>query len=180
MPYRSNVQRPMSKVQCPTSRRISSYDGLAVVLKILICLLILAFLTLSLRLGVSYGADLMQEKSSMLPACPDRPNCVSSLADQASRRVEPFPLKGAVSESLERLAEIIRSMPRTEIISTTGTMLKAEFRTRLGFVDDVLFMADEDGGVIHVRSASRVGSWDLGVNRRRVERIRQRYEASKN
>jgi len=122
----------------------------------------------------------MQEKSSMLPACPDRPNCVSSLADQASRRVEPFPLKGAVSESLECLAEIIRSMPRTEIISTTGTMLKAEFKTRLGFVDDVLFMADEDGGVIHVRSASRVGSWDLGVNRKRVERIRQRYEASKN
>jgi len=54
-------------------------------------------------------------------------------------------------------------------------MVRAEFRSRLGFVDDVEFRIDEAAGVIHVRSASRTGYWDLGVNRRRVEAIREAF-----
>jgi uncharacterized protein (DUF1499 family) len=100
---------------------------------------------------------------------------VSSLADQAGKRVEPFSIRSSLSESLDRLAEIIRAMPRTTIIGSTEGQLKAEFRTRLGFVDDVMFVFSEDEEVIHVYSASRSGSWDLGVNRRRVERIRRKY-----
>ena len=54
-------------------------------------------------------------------------------------------------------------------------MVRAEFRTRLGFVDDVEFRIDEAARGIHVRSASRKGYWDLGVNRRRVEAIREAF-----
>jgi uncharacterized protein (DUF1499 family) len=54
--------------------------------------------------------------------------------------------------------------------------LKAEFRTRLGFVDDVEFQLNPDLGLVQVRSASRTGYWDLGVNRRRVEAIRKAYQ----
>jgi uncharacterized protein (DUF1499 family) len=50
-----------------------------------------------------------------------------------------------------------------------------EFRSVLGFVDDLIFAASPEEEVIHVRSASRTGKWDLGVNRRWVERIRKLY-----
>jgi uncharacterized protein (DUF1499 family) len=56
-----------------------------------------------------------------------------------------------------------------------GDLVRAEFRSRLGFVDDVEFRIDEAAGRIHVRSASRKGYWDLGVNRRRVETIREAF-----
>jgi uncharacterized protein (DUF1499 family) len=51
-----------------------------------------------------------------------------------------------------------------------------EFRTSLGFVDDVEFYVDGSQKVIHLRSASRVGYWDLGVNRKRMESIRTEFE----
>lgn len=169
VPWQSNVQRP-------TSSRAASLYGPAIVLKILIFLLFLASLTLSVGLGEGYGGDFMQKKGPLLPPCPTTPNCVSSLPDQANRRIEPFFIRGSLSDSLDRLTEIIKAMPRTTIIGSTERKLQAEFRTRLGFVDDVLFVADEGQGVIHVRSSSRSGTWDWGVNRRRVERIRKRYQ----
>jgi uncharacterized protein (DUF1499 family) len=62
------------------------------------------------------------------------------------------------------------------VITATQTYLHAEFRSAVfRFVDDLEFLADESAGVIHVRSASRVGTSDLGVNRRRVETIRARW-----
>jgi uncharacterized protein (DUF1499 family) len=53
--------------------------------------------------------------------------------------------------------------------------VRAEFRSQLGFVDDVEFRIDGTAGMIHVRSASRKGYWDLGVNRRRVVAIRETF-----
>lgn len=68
-------------------------------------------------------------------------------------------------------------MQRTEILWVSENSLYAVFRTRLGFIDDVQFLADEKAGVIHVRSASRIGYWDLGVNRKRIENIRKEYKS---
>ena len=109
------------------------------------------------------------------PACPDTPNCVSSLAEDPAKRVEPFPLDGSSSQSMELLTAIIGSMPRATVISISPDTVQAEFRSLLGFVDDILFKVSDDGEVIHVRSAARAGSWDLGVNRKRVEKIRAMY-----
>jgi len=62
------------------------------------------------------------------------------------------------------------------IITEEGSYLHAETRSFLfRFVDDVEFMMDTDSRVIHVRSASRTGYSDLGVNRRRVERLRRAF-----
>ena len=116
----------------------------------------------------------INQKDLDFPPCPDTPNCVSSLAMDPAKKVEPFPLRGDTSRSLELLTGVIRSMPRTTIVSTSADRIEAEFRSLLGFVDDVLFVVSPDD-VIHVRSASGKGSWDLGVNRRRVERIRRKY-----
>lgn len=114
-------------------------------------------------------------RETLLPDCPDAPNCVSSLARDPARRVAPFPLRETVSLSIDRLTQIIRSMPRATVTSRSPGEIRAEFRSLLGFVDDVIFAADPETGLVHVRSASRKGKWDLGVNRRRVERIRRQY-----
>lgn len=118
-------------------------------------------------------------RDGRLAPCPSSPNCVSSQAPDAAHRVEPLPLSGPVAAALVKLADIVRSLPRTAVVESSETYLRAEFTSALfRFVDDVEFFADEAAGVIHVRSASRVGSSDLGVNRRRVEQIRSRWDES--
>jgi uncharacterized protein (DUF1499 family) len=75
-----------------------------------------------------------------------------------------------------RLKSIVRSFRRTAVITDTGSYLHAEFTSAVfRFVDDVEFLADDMAKVIHVRSASRLGQSDLGVNRKRVEEIRKRW-----
>ena len=110
-----------------------------------------------------------------LPPCPSSPNCVSSRDPDPARRVDPIPFRGTVAEAREDLETVVRSLSRAAIVETSVTMVRAEFRSLLGFVDDVEFRIDEAAGVIHVRSASRKGYWDLGVNRRRVGAIREAF-----
>ncbi|MFZ5908308.1 MAG: DUF1499 domain-containing protein [Nitrospirota bacterium] len=112
-----------------------------------------------------------------LAPCPDSPNCVSSLEENPRHKVDPFRVYISGKESLNLLKEIIKSMQRTEILWESGNSLYAVFSTRLGFADDVQFLADEKAGVIHVRSASRIGYWDIGANRKRIEHIRKEYNA---
>lgn len=121
------------------------------------------------------GSNIRMETKSLLPACPDTPNCVSSLAKDPAKRVDPFPVRGDPARSMNLLKNIVTSMPRATIVSESETRIESEFRSILGFVDDVLFVLSSDGQTIHVRSAARKGFWDLGVNRRRVERIRKLY-----
>ena len=67
----------------------------------------------------------------------------------------------------------VTAMPGAQIISEQDQYLYAEFTSRLmGFVDDVEFLADPAAGLVHVRSASRLGHSDLGVNRKRIEDLR--------
>lgn len=112
----------------------------------------------------------------ILAPCPETPNCVSSLAEDATHRIEPLPLHGTPEEAIQRLQRIIERMPRAEVTEAGPTWLNATFRSLVfRFVDDLELAVDPDAGVIHVRSAARVGRSDLGVNRRRVETIRRRY-----
>jgi uncharacterized protein (DUF1499 family) len=121
--------------------------------------------------GVAGGRD------RPLAPCPASRNCVSSRAEDEQHRVAPLPFTGTASEAMTRLAAVLRELPRTTIVEADGSYLHAESRSALfRFVDDVEFLADEAAKVIHVRSASRVGSSDLGVNRRRVEAIRKLWE----
>lgn len=119
-------------------------------------------------------------KDGVLATCPGSPNCVSSQTptSDAEHAIAPLSLKSSASKSIARLKDIIANMDRTEIIEQSDNYLYAEFTSALmGYVDDVEFFADETSGVVHVRSASRLGQSDLGVNRKRVEAIRNLYEA---
>jgi uncharacterized protein (DUF1499 family) len=115
-------------------------------------------------------------RDGRLAPCPSSPNCVSSRAEDDVHRVAPFPFTGTAGAAIGRLAGIVRSLPRASVVAATETYLHAEFRSAVfRFVDDAEFSADESAGVIQVRSASRVGSSDLGVNRKRIEGIRARW-----
>jgi uncharacterized protein (DUF1499 family) len=113
-------------------------------------------------------------KNDKLKACPGTPNCVNSQSNDGQSKISPLPMM-AISD----LRKIIESMERTTIIEETTNYLYAEFKTPLmGFVDDVEFYLDINEKVIHVRSASRLGKSDLGLNRQRVEEIRTKMQVS--
>jgi uncharacterized protein (DUF1499 family) len=115
-------------------------------------------------------------REGRLAPCPTIPNCVSSLDRDDVHRIAPMPFPGSAAAAIGRLTGIVRSLPRASVVSAAETCLHAEFRSAVfRFVDDVEFFADESAGVIQVRSASRVGSSDLGVNRKRIETIRARW-----
>lgn len=120
--------------------------------------------------------------SRQLSPCPWWPKCVCS-RDDASRltRVEPFAVSGDAAVYFGRLKALVLCMPRTEVVTETADYLHVVCRTRFGYPDDMelrLFPAER---VVHVRAASRLAPfWDFGVNRRRVERLRQQLEGVPN
>ncbi|NTW59970.1 MAG: DUF1499 domain-containing protein [Nitrospirae bacterium] len=121
-------------------------------------------------------ANLGARDGRLLP-CPSSLNCVSSQATDEDHRVAPLVYAGSVDDAMNRLKAIIRSLPRTAVITDTGAYLHVEFTTALfRFVDDVEFLADDSAKSIHVRSASRLGTSDLGVNGQRIEKIRKRWQ----
>ena len=107
------------------------------------------------------------------------PNCVSSQAEasDAEHYIAPIPFKGGAAEAMAAVRKSVEGMEGATVIRQDATYLYAEFRTRLmRFVDDVEFVFDDKAGLIHVRSASRLGRRDFGVNRARVEALRSRIE----
>jgi uncharacterized protein (DUF1499 family) len=107
------------------------------------------------------------------------PNCVSSQADpsDAEHYIAPIVFRGKVLDAIAAVRRAVESMRRTTVIRHEGNYLHAEFKSKwMGFVDDVEFTYDEQAGLLHVRSASRFGRRDHGVNRARVEALRSRIK----
>jgi len=108
--------------------------------------------------------------------CPDTPNCVSSQED-GSHFIEPIKYSGTLEDAQRALLDILRNMKRTEVTTSEEKYIHAESTSLLfRFVDDVEFYLDDSAKLIHVRSASRVGHSDFGVNRKRVEEIRENFK----
>jgi len=115
------------------------------------------------------------QESSMLPQCPDRPNCVSSLQQGTSHAVPPMALHGTTEAAMETAEQILRQMGAASV-SKTENGIHAVFRSRIfGFKDDMHIVADSSQGLLHIRSASRTGYYDFGVNRRRALDFAARY-----
>ena len=109
-----------------------------------------------------------------LDGCPDRPNCVSSEARDAAHGIAPLHLKGDPAAGWEVVLSVVSGLPRTITVKATDRYLHAECKSRIfGFIDDLELQLNIATGVISIRSASRVGYSDLGVNRRRVEALRE-------
>jgi uncharacterized protein (DUF1499 family) len=117
-------------------------------------------------------------KDGRLTPCRSTPNCVSSQSDRADREhyIAPIAFRGRMDE----LRRAVESMPRSTVIAADRNYLYAEYRTPLmRYVDDVELYYDERAGLVHVRSASRLGRRDFGVNRRRVEELRALLRAAR-
>ncbi len=123
--------------------------------------------------------DYLGLKDGKLPRCKSSPNCVSSQADpaDAEHHIAPIAFKGGASDAMAAARKAIEGMEGATVIKHDGNYLYAEFRTKLmKFVDDLEMTFDDKAGVLHVRSASRLGRRDFGVNRARVEALRARIE----
>jgi uncharacterized protein (DUF1499 family) len=108
-----------------------------------------------------------------LAPCPNTPNCVCSQDARPAHSIAPLTYTGPWPAAHQKLLAVIRSMPRSHVVTEQEDYIHAEFASAVfGFVDDVEFIVDAAAHIIHVRSAARVGYFDLGVNRRRVEDIR--------
>jgi uncharacterized protein (DUF1499 family) len=109
--------------------------------------------------------------------CPDAPKCVSSQVSDPRHFINPFIFNDQPSEAMQRLKQALLNEKRVTIIAEESTYLRAEVRSLIfRFVDDVEFTLYPEQGLIHIRSSARIGYSDLGVNRRRIERIRQLFQ----
>lgn len=109
-------------------------------------------------------------KDGKLAPCPGTPNCVNSQSDDAQSKIAPLP-----GVSIAEVKKVVTAMAGATVIEETDNYLYAEFKSKLmGYVDDVEFYLDSNTNSIQVRSASRLGKSDLGVNRKRIEEIRSK------
>ncbi|WP_246140385.1 DUF1499 domain-containing protein [Euhalothece natronophila] len=118
--------------------------------------------------------DNLGVENGKLANCPQTPNCVSSQSKDINHKIDPLTYNSSSERALGELTTILKEIDNAEIIEEKDNYLYAQFTSNImGFVDDVEFYLDPQAEVIHVRSASRIGESDLGVNRRRIERIRE-------
>ena len=113
-----------------------------------------------------------------LAPCPTKPNCVSSTATDRRHAIAPLTFTGDPDAALRTLQAVVVGLARTRVITREPDYLYVECTSQLlGFVDDVEFALDRQAKHLQVRSASRRGYSDLGVNRARIETIRAAFAA---
>ncbi len=109
--------------------------------------------------------------------CPPRPSCVSSVAQDELHAIAPLEYSGTQQQGWEALQNAVHYMGNAEIAHSGDNYLHVVFQTpRMHYHDDVELLVRPDN-LIDVRSISRFGYGDMGVNRARVEEIRSRLDA---
>ena len=104
--------------------------------------------------------------------CPEKPNCVSTKNSSIENTIKPIFYKGSHDNAKQNLLLAIKKFRSAKVKKELDQFIHVEFTSNIfRFIDDVEFYLTEKG-VIHFRSASRIGYSDLGVNRRRIEIIR--------
>jgi len=143
-----------------------------------------AALAMGVNMGLFSGSrpENLGASDGRFAPCKRTPNCVSSQADadkDTGHYIAPIRITGSARGAWAALKSLLQAMPRVSLVRDKENYLYAEFASRtMGFVDDVEFLLDEKAGVIHVRSASRLGRSDFGVNRDRVETIRRQIASA--
>lgn len=121
----------------------------------------------------------MAQGELLMKECPDRPNCVSTTTSIERNKMTPISFRGSAQDAQEMLLSIISSMKGSQIIESSPGRIVTTFTSAIfRFVDDVEFDFDDSQKLIHFRSASRIGYYDLGVNRKRMEAITKAFRES--
>ena len=120
--------------------------------------------------------DNPDNQTESIKPCPESPNCVSTQAHDSRHAMPPLPFMGTKEQSKQRIIAIVKSLARSKIVKISNSYIHAQFRSRVfRFVDDAEFQFDDAARIVHFRSASRVGYYDFGANRRRMSEICKRY-----
>ncbi|MFC7062705.1 DUF1499 domain-containing protein [Halobacillus seohaensis] len=115
-------------------------------------------------------------KDGQLAPCPKSPNCVSTSTEDYDKSMEPLPLLRSLTKTKKTIRSLIHQMERCEIIEETDNYLYVIFKSKvMKFKDDVEFYLNEETGLLHFRSSSRIGYSDFGVNRKRMEKFSESY-----
>lgn len=139
------------------------------------CQAVLFFLILTTS-SLANADSSEQTEDKLFAPCPNSPNCISSKSKQDGHYTKPLPLMGSAADSFQQLTTIILSYPRVKIVTQQSNYIHVTYTSLIfKFVDDVEFLLEENDKVIHMRSASRKGYYDFGVNRRRLEKISETY-----
>jgi len=146
-------------------------------MKILVTLLLGSIALLFLLAFFSKPPKTLGVTGGKFAQCPEAKNCVSSQAGDEAHAIDPIEATGDIEVVTTKLTDVINAMGG-KVVSVDGPYLWAEFTSKVfRFVDDVECFYDQEAGVIHVRSASRVGYYDFNANRKRVEELRQKFLA---
>lgn len=122
-------------------------------------------------LGVNSGklkppSETDNSVSSQASLYPDHPRHVAA-------QIAPIAFRGDGAATLARIDAIVRTMDGATVVKRDAEYLYVRFTTPLlKFVDDAEFWVDPVAQVVQVRSASRIGEGDMGVNRERIETVR--------
>lgn len=150
-------------------------ESLKKIVSYVILLVVVGFLLVANNIFAGNPPTNIGVNNGMLTGCPATPNCVSSQVAAIDREhtISPLPLTADNPTTIAKLKREIQLIPGNRIIKETDNYIYAEFKSKLmGFVDDVEFYLNNDRKIIQVRSASRLGESDLGVNRQRIKEIR--------
>tara|TARA_B100000683_G_scaffold267345_1_gene300875 strand:- start:919 stop:1365 length:447 start_codon:yes stop_codon:yes gene_type:complete len=146
-------------------------------MKILVTLILGSIALLFLLGFFSKPPKTLGVTNGKLAQCTEAKNCVSSQAGDEAHSIAPIEATGDSKRVTTLLTNSINAMGG-KVISIEGPYLWAEFTSKVfRFVDDVECYYDQESGVIHIRSASRVGYYDFNANRKRVEELRQKFLA---
>ena len=141
--------------------------------KVTLCGLMMAVLLTCVSCAADHSLGVREGR---LAPCPNSPNCVSTQSKGKRHSIKPLPFVRTREASKEWILSILKGMKRVTIIAVTDSYVHAEVRSALWrFVDDVEFYLDETARLVHFRSASRVGTYDFGVNRKRMKEISEKY-----
>ena len=143
-------------------------------MKVLIILLTLAILSIpAARLLIPYispSPDNLYKGTGLLSPCPSTPNCISSTDNRKGHSIDA--IEGDAAAIFNELKKVIGENGAASIITAKDNYLHAEFRSYwLQYIDDLEILALPEESKVHIRSASRLGREDFGVNRKRIEAL---------
>ena len=172
----------METTEKKSSNLLQKMFNITIILFVVVAIVVGINIATSGKLTLFAGTrpDNLGVYSGRLAPCPSSPNCVSSYSQDAEHGIPSLSYDSEPQTAIANLKQIIELMPRTKVVKEDEDYLYTEFTSKImGYVDDVEFYVDKEANAIQVRSASRLGESDLGVNRERVESIREKLNELK-
>ncbi|MCJ7615637.1 MAG: DUF1499 domain-containing protein [Desulfobacterales bacterium] len=145
---------------------------------IVLSILIVAFIVLLFNFrAISKAGEASGLVQGMLSKCPNKPNCVcSEQKDDANHYIDPIIIPQNITfDTFSIIKNAIQDMGGSVQVESDNYLAATFTSAIFKFVDDLEIRIDLTQKVIHIRSASRVGYSDMGVNKKRTELLKKLF-----